>query len=177
MTIRIKRYISALLDVYIPGGILFITMLMIERYFKIDLDFNLKVGISWSVVLMKDVFKGQSFFKKLFGLRIVYKNTQKPVKPIISIIRNFVALPLFPIEVLTFAFFGKRISDWIFKTEVVETNQMKINLIFGELRRYRFVDYFKDYVISFILAVIGFNIYFWVWINLLPGVLFLTEGK
>lgn len=175
MTIKVRRYISTVLDVYIPGGILFAIMLMIEELFKLELDINLTAGGIWGIILMKDIFDGQSVFKKLSGLRIVDKNTQKPIKPLISIIRNFISLPLFPIEIITFIFFEKRISDWIFKTEVVEANKIKIKLIISELCRYRLVDYFKDYMISFMLAVIGFNIYFWVWMNLLPGVLSLTE--
>lgn len=146
-------------------------------YFKFDLDLNLLIGVTWGIVLMKDVFSGQSVFKKIFGLKILDKKTQKPITPLTSITRNFIALPLFPIEVMTFLFAGKRISDWIFKTEVVDTNQMKIKLIFGDLRRYKAIDYFKDYVISFILAVIGANIYVLIWMKLLPSAIFLMQGK
>ncbi|WP_157638322.1 hypothetical protein [Flexithrix dorotheae] len=108
---------------------------------------------------MKDIFTGQSIFKKLLGLKVVYKKTQQPVQPLISIFRNFLALPLFPIEIIALLFFGVRISDRIFKTEVVVADRMKIVSIYKELREYKTTAYIRDYLLSFILAILGANIY------------------
>lgn len=162
MTLRIRKYIVTLLDVYIPGMILFAMGQLIDRIAGNDL-MNIYLiyyfGFIWSVILMKDIFAGQSIFKKLFGLKIVSIKTGYPIKSIVAILRNFAALPIFPIEIIMYILFRRRIGDLIFSTEVIETERMEIKSILNELRNYGNLKYIKDFAISFVLAIIGLTIY------------------
>ena len=158
MTVRIRKYFASLLDVYVLGSIVLLSGKLIDKVVGTNLtdDYVFYLfGILWSVVLMKDVTNGQSIFKKLLGLKVVDKRSGNPIKSIVSILRNFVALPIFPIELIIYIIFKRRIGDLIFSTEVIETEKVKMNSVITQLGKHSRLDYIKYFAISFLLAVIG----------------------
>ena len=72
------------------------------------------------MLLLKDSFSGKSLGKKVLGIRVVDAQTNRPIGPGKSILRNLILLvPVMPLVEAFVLMQGQRLGDRIAKTRVV----------------------------------------------------------
>lgn len=159
MNTKIRKLLAAFLDVFVPGTIIILIFQLLGIFFGIPTYSDYVVGSVWGVILVKDIFAGQSISKKLLGVKIVNANNSERIKPFQSILRNFIVLPVLPLEILFYILFGRRIGDLVCSTKVVETTKTSFKEIRQDLLNVFWLDYVKYYIVGVVMAIIGFNIY------------------
>jgi uncharacterized RDD family membrane protein YckC len=123
-----KRLLAILID-HIVGSLIFGII-----FFSINLDsfinptesnsmkpfetFNTILGFGMIYYLLKDIFKGRSIGKRLFGLRVIDKNNNNNVPGIIRLMLRNLTILIWPIELLMLITTKRRIGDIIAKTNV-----------------------------------------------------------
>ncbi|APD08044.1 hypothetical protein UJ101_02546 [Flavobacteriaceae bacterium UJ101] len=116
MNFKIKRGLSFGIDLMI------IALLIIIIEFIIEFNDDYFYYMMYGCLFLKDVLsKKGSLGKLILGLKLETNNNQYRYFRIIS--RNF-SLVLWPIEAIVFTIYGKRIGDYIFKTDVVLDNKI-----------------------------------------------------
>lgn len=107
--------------------------------------------------LAKDIFRGASFVKQIYGIKIVDNEKETAVGKIRTVLRNSTLILLFPVE-FAVVFFSpsRRIGDLIFNTKLVSTEKVGIGT---QLKRFHWSVIDKRTLIAFIIAlVIGFTL-------------------
>jgi uncharacterized RDD family membrane protein YckC len=92
-------------------------------------------ALVWGVILAKDIIDGQSMSKKLLGLQVLDRRTNQAPHSLLSILRNAIALLLFPIEVLTYLLSNRRIGDRVCNTQVVAIPRKSVSQMGQEIVR------------------------------------------
>ena len=112
-----KRLIAFFIDIVIIIGISstlisVLYLLSVEKWIIYLLEI-----ISLTLLFCKDSFTGRSLGKKILDMIVIHDN--KPVQPIRALCHNLF-YAIWPIELLSLIFFGKRLGDIICECEVIE---------------------------------------------------------
>ncbi len=123
-----ERLLAILID-HIVGSLIFGII-----FFSINLDsfinpteanlmkpfetFNTILGFGMIYYLLKDIFRGRSIGKKLFGLRVTDKDNKNIVPGALRLIIRNITILFWPIELLVLVLMRRRLGDIIAKTDV-----------------------------------------------------------
>lgn len=114
MMLKIRRILASGVDYYIIVLCIVILSFIIEQGLFVDCI------IVVFCILFKDLmFRNQSIGKKLFKLKVNTINGTTPNWGIL-ILRNLTVI-IWPIEIILILIYNRRITDFILKTQVVES--------------------------------------------------------
>lgn len=114
MMLKIRRILAICVDYYI------IVLCTVILNFIIDHSLFIDCVIVNFYILFKDLmFRNQSIGKKLFKLKVSTINGTTPNWGVL-ILRNLTVI-IWPIEIILILIYNRRITDFILKTQVVES--------------------------------------------------------
>lgn len=114
MKVFFRRLLAAGIDLYLIGIVCFLFDLFSKKLFNYDIQ----IELIYILFPFKDlVFRDRSIGKKILGLKVETLNGDKP-SLIVMILRN-ITTSLYFLEILLIFIFNKRLTDVIFKTQVV----------------------------------------------------------
>lgn len=90
------------------------------------------------IYFLKDSYRGKSIGKRVIGLQVLNRSTNKPASTLQCFIRNLV-IPIWPLEVFISLFSPTiRLGDLIANTKVVESDKENVKIIFQDIRQTKF---------------------------------------
>lgn len=124
-------------------GVLVVLQLLLGDSYPDLVGENVMVGymifmMIFNIYFLKDSYRGKSIGKRVIGLQVVNRNTNKPASSLQCFIRNLL-IPIWPLEVLISLFSTSiRLGDLIANTRVIEAEKENVKTIFSDIKQTRF---------------------------------------
>lgn len=148
---RINRLASALMDHFSMLIVLFPLMIISFVFVLVfvdssypDLSFitnrtvNTILFAPFLVYFLKDSYRGKSIGKRIIGLQVINKSTNKPANSLQCFIRNLL-IPIWPLEILILIFSpSRRLGDLIANTKVIASEKENIKTLLLDVKQTKF---------------------------------------
>ena len=101
------------------------------------------------IYFLKDSYRGKSIGKRVIGLQVINRTTNKPANELQCFVRNLI-IPIWPLEVLITMFSPSiRLGDLLANTKVIVAEKEKLSTISSDIKKTKFT------ILTLLILIVG----------------------
>ena len=101
------------------------------------------------IYFLKDSYRGKSIGKRVIGLQVINRTTNKPANEFQCFVRNLI-IPIWPLEVLITMFSPSiRLGDLLANTKVIVAEKEKLSTISSDIKKTKFT------ILTLLILIVG----------------------